>query len=264
MNKYKGQYYEARHQNTTYAANVILSEILGFLPPVYSVVDLGCGVGTWLAAIQDKGIQDVQGIDGPWVNEDLLVIPKENFLKFDLTQPIQLNRCFDLAISLEVAEHLPPDSANIFVTSLTNLSDFVLFSAAIPLQPGRNHLNCQWPDYWANLFRQRGYVVLDVVRRRIWTDNQIPVWYRQNILLFVKSGRVKDLRINPETLLSYPAPLSMIHPDVYLAMTTLKGSRYLLGRALKHWFLRKLVQVNKFLPQVNKINHVEKNQEIDR
>jgi hypothetical protein len=63
-------------------------------------------------------------------------------------------RTFDLAICLEVAEHLPPEAAEGFIDSLTRLAPVVLFSAAITFQVGNQHLNGQWPDYWATLFRR--------------------------------------------------------------------------------------------------------------
>src|SRR5579862_3100091 len=66
-----------------------------------------------------------------------------------LDRPFNLGRSFDLAMSFEVAEHLPPDAAKGFVDSLTRLAPLVLFSAAIPFQGGVGHINEQWPEYWA-------------------------------------------------------------------------------------------------------------------
>ena len=64
----------------------------------------------------------------------------------DLAQPLQIDRRFDLALSLEVAEHLPPECGSEFVQTLTDLSSVILFSAAIPFQGGTDHLNEQWPS----------------------------------------------------------------------------------------------------------------------
>jgi hypothetical protein len=186
MKPYEDNFYKHRHHKTEYAAERILSIVLDVIPKTESAVDLGCGVGTWLSVLRQKGIQDIQGIDGEWVNTDLLEIPDSNFMTGNFSEGIDIDRRFGLAISLEVAEHLPERKSSSFVETLTQLSDFVLFSAAIPYQGGTHHLNEQWPEYWDNLFREKGYVGFDIIRRNIWDDETIPFYYKQNILLFVQ------------------------------------------------------------------------------
>jgi hypothetical protein len=219
MRAYKDTYYRDRNAATRYSAQTILSLVLELFPAIHSVADFGCGVGAWLAVIEEKGIKEIQGVDGKWVNQDLLVIPRGCFMAADLNAPISLPKRFDLAISLEVAEHLPPQYAKGFVDSLVNASDLVLFSAAIPQQGGRNHYNEQWPDYWAAFFRDKGYGVLDVIRQRIWNDERIPYWYRQNILLYVKKGVLtsqQQERLGLADSLG-GVPLPLVHPDLYLS-----------------------------------------------
>jgi SAM-dependent methyltransferase len=150
-----------------------------------NVIDVGCGVGVWLAVFREHGIAEVWGIDGTYVDLSLLKIPPDRFFPCDLTQPFQMDGRFDLVLSLEVAEHLPARSAEIFVDSLTRLGDVIVFSAAVPLQGGTGHVNEQWPEYWVQLFHQRGYMVVDCLRSRIWKNEQVDWWYAQNMLLFV-------------------------------------------------------------------------------
>lgn len=186
--QYTRDFYSTRHERTLYSAETILSLVLGTLSfPVRSAVDVGCGVGSWLAVLHNKGVEDVWGIDGPWVDKGLLKVPQEQFLECDLSKPISHSRRYDLAISLEVAEHLHPDCAAEFVASLTRLSDCVLFSAAMPFQGGRGHLNEQWPSYWAELFDQHNYKPVDCIRRFIWSDDHIPYWYRQKHNAFCRT-----------------------------------------------------------------------------
>ncbi|MBD2526702.1 bifunctional 2-polyprenyl-6-hydroxyphenol methylase/3-demethylubiquinol 3-O-methyltransferase UbiG [Nostoc sp. FACHB-133] len=222
MNVYKDKFYRDRHEKTVYSAQTILSIILDTLPTVMSAVDVGCGVGTWLSVLRNIGIEEIQGIDGSWVNKELLQIPVENFMIHDLNIPINFNKKFDLAISLEVAEHLPEVIAQSFVTSLTKSADFVLFSAAIPYQGGQNHVNERWLEYWNNLFHQCGYIGLDIVRRRIWNDNMIPVWYRQNIILFALEKRIPELKLQYE--IAELTPVSIIHPEIYSIYTSQASS----------------------------------------
>src|SRR4249920_1583207 len=139
MPRYKDKFYGNRDAQTAHAARTILGLTLELLPPVHSAVDVGCGVGTWLSVLRERGVATVRGFDGAWVREDRLTIPRDSFVAADLTQRIPESGKFDLAISVEVAEHLPPASAETFVDSLVGLSDFVVFSAAIPHQGGKHH-----------------------------------------------------------------------------------------------------------------------------
>jgi SAM-dependent methyltransferase len=217
MGAYDASFYADRDARTRYAADRVLSLALDLLPPVRSAVDVGCGVGTWLSVLLERGVPAIQGLDGAWVDPGLLVIPRETFLATDLGGPLPDVGRFDLAISLEVAEHLPRERADGFVASLTGLSDFVLFSAAIPHQGGSHHVNEQWQDYWAQLFARRGYAVLDAIRPRIWSDDRIAFWYRQNVLVYVKKERLGDLRIPQVAPGSSPiGPLRVVHPEQYL------------------------------------------------
>jgi cyclopropane fatty-acyl-phospholipid synthase-like methyltransferase len=216
MKVYSQDFYRNRHENTIHSASTILSILLERIPAVHSAVDIGCGVGTWLSVLQEKGVEDIQGIDGSWVDRDVLAIPRTCFRQMDLRKStIKLPQRYDLAISLEVAEHLPSDRAEEFVSSLTALSDYVLFSAAIPHQGGVNHVNEQWQHYWVELFGAMGYVVHDFIRPRIWTDNRIPYWYRQNILLFSKQQTSKNAQYRPSELDTRSMPLDLVHPDLY-------------------------------------------------
>jgi SAM-dependent methyltransferase len=154
-----------------------------------SVLDVGCGIGTWLKIFQENGIDDYVGIDGNYVDKSLLKIPAEKFVAEDLRRPWSLNRKFDLAISLEVAEHLPESSADTFVKMLVDHADTILFSAAIPHQGGQNHLNEQWPSYWEKKFNAYNFYFHDPIRPKIWDNKNVDWWYRQNIFLIRKNIR---------------------------------------------------------------------------
>jgi hypothetical protein len=210
---YSGDFHSYRHQHTLHAAQQVLNIVLRILPTTKSAVDVGCGVGTWLKALNDMGTENILGVDGPWVRQDQLEIPPGSFMATDLSEDIPGNERFDLAMSFEVAEHLSSARAGSFVDSLTGFSDFVLFSAATPYQGGTGHINEQWPSYWINLFRERDFLALDVVRRKIWRSAEIPAHYRKNILLYVRESRVGDLNLEcgieeyvppEEYLLYYP------------------------------------------------------------
>lgn len=191
-----------------------------------SVVDVGCGLGSWLAVFREHGVQDILGIDGDYVERAQLRIPADRFLAHDLTRPLELGRTFDLAVSVEVAEHLPDASANAFVTSLTRLAPVILFSAAIPFQGGVHHVNLQWPDYWVAMFRERGFVAIDAIRPRVWRNPDVGWWYAQNSLVFAREAELSRYPPLREALArTEPERLALVHPRNYLDNATL-GDHY--------------------------------------
>ncbi len=183
-----------------------------------SVVDVGCGTGLWLAEFKRLGVGDVQGVDlGGQADSDLILSPDE-FVRHDLSQPLALGRRFDLAVCLEVAEHLPASAADRIISEVTALAPAVLFSAAIPHQGGVGHVNEQWPEYWAEKFGQHGYRAVDAIRPLIWSDRRVDFWYAQNVLLFVTLDVLEsNERLRAAAERTTPLALSRVHPRLYLA-----------------------------------------------
>ncbi|MEA2133199.1 MAG: hypothetical protein QOC68_1108, partial [Solirubrobacteraceae bacterium] len=182
------------------------------LVPVRSLVDVGCGWGTWMRAALDLGVTEVAGVDGEWVDPDELEVPAETFRRADLAGPLDLGRRYDLAISLEVAEHLPEAAAPGFVASLVAAAPIVAFSAAIPDQGGRGHVNEQWPAYWAELFARHGYEPVDALRPLLWEDEGVDWWYAQNLVIYASPDaldRLPALGTHPQR---GRKPLALVHP----------------------------------------------------
>ena len=211
---YGQAFFDKQARSSHRSAEVILPVVFGLVDRA-SVVDVGCGVGPWLRAAADLGVEDCLGIDGDWVPADRLAIPADRFRTHDLREPLDLGREFDLAICVEVAEHLPAAAATTLVTTLTRLAPVVLFSAAVPDQGGDGHINEQWPGYWAERFAARGYAAHDCVRLPVWHDDRADWWYRQNVLLYVDRTR------RPATLGEPVAvPPALIHPEMIHAVLT--------------------------------------------
>jgi len=187
------------------AARQILPYIFK-LKPIKSIIDVGCGTGTWLSVAKELGVEEILGVDGVELDQKDLKIPSSNFINTNLTQAFNLNKKFDLLICLEVAEHLPENSAKTLIDTLTSHSDFILFSAAIPEQGGQNHINEQWPEYWLNLFRTQGYFPCNILRDEFWDNKEIEWWYKQNIMIYGTKS----------ILLSLNLPISeKIHPIIH-------------------------------------------------
>ena len=185
-----------------------------------SVIDVGCGTGEWLSVFRENGVEDIWGIDGPYVDQNQLEIPAGRFIPADLEQPFRMERRFDLVVSLEVAEHLSKRSAETFVGSLIELGSVILFSAAIPSQGGENHLNEQWPEYWTELFNSKGFVVVDALRRRVWNNEKVQWWYAQNTLIFVAQEQLRNYPLLSREYEVYDASaLPIVHPKLFLQKT---------------------------------------------
>lgn len=209
------------HQDTGSfeSAGEIVPFVVGLLSPE-SVVDIGCGTGTWLSVLAEQGVTDFLGVDGEWINKGDLLIPEDKFLSHDLTQNLMIEREFDLVISLEVAEHLPEGKAEHLVSLLTNLGPMVLFSAAIPYQGGIKHVNEQWPSYWVELFENKGYQTVDMIRPRFWENNRINYYYAQNTFLFVKESTLASNAKLREIDKKFNLPLNLVHPKKFLSAAT--------------------------------------------
>lgn len=225
------------------ASTEVIVPLVLELFPVRSVIDFGCGHGAWLRVFQRHGVASILGVDGRWIDENQLLIPRDCFVRHDLREPFFVGRRFELAVALEVAEHLPAPSAAAFVRSITLASPAVLFSAAIPGQCGTGHVNEQWPDYWANLFRNFGYVRLDPFRRRLWMDPRVAWYYQQNLFLYVEEGMLRQhARLAHEKSLADQCALTLVHPKSLRPMRSLRAAIALLPRlvwaALKRRLLR--------------------------
>lgn len=187
---YDGIFYDKETKEALTAAQAVVPHLFNIIKPS-SVIDVGCGTGGWLSVLKQFGVERIMGLDGDYVDRSRLLIPEKCFRATDLAKPFPLNEKFDLAVSLEVAEHIAPKQAQNFIESLCLLAPVVLFSAAIPGQGGTHHVNEQWPEYWRQLFASQNYKMFDSIRGLIWQNERVVYYYRQNIFLFIHSDLVK-------------------------------------------------------------------------
>lgn len=204
-----------RHETSFEAAKVVLKLMKQEFPDIDRILDVGCGVGTFLKIAKDMGMSFTQGMDGPWVDNGLLQIPQKDFFTVDLNHLPVFEESFDLVICLEVAEHLAGNNAEALVKFLTDHANIILFSAAVPGQGGKNHINEQWQSYWAEIFSKFAFQPLDLIRPKIWDNSNISYWYKQNTLVYVSDTRMSSK-------FSSNSALDIVHPEMYL--THLKHS----------------------------------------
>jgi SAM-dependent methyltransferase len=190
------------------AAFEVVPILIDLFKPL-SVVDVGCGLGTWLKVFEDHGISDFIGIDGSYIKVETLKIAPLKFIALDLENSFRIQRRFDLVLSLEVAEHLKSTASTEFVQSLCELGEIIIFSAAIKNQGGQFHINEQNPDYWISKFRNNGFELFDVLRPIFWNNKKVDWWYRQNIMVFTRNANIK-IRLND--MLSFHGQC-FVHPE---------------------------------------------------
>jgi SAM-dependent methyltransferase len=181
--RYDSAFFDYIERGSRRSAAHVVGLVARALGPA-SVIDVGCGRGTWISAWIEAGVADCIGVDGDYVDRGSLVIPPDRFVASDLARPFDLARRFDLVESLETAEHIHPSCADIFLGNLVRHGGLVLFSAAVPGQGGETHVNEQPLDHWRRKFLALGYDAYDWLRPRIRDVAEIEPWYRYNALLY--------------------------------------------------------------------------------
>jgi hypothetical protein len=192
QHEYSGDFYSYIDAGSRRSARVVASILLSEIK-IGSLLDIGAGHGAWAAEWLAAGVQNVLAVDGDYVRADQLAVPKKNFRAHDLARPLDLKKRFDLVQTLEVAEHLPCDKADLFVDNLVRHGDVILFSAAVPHQGGEHHVNEQPPEYWRKKFAARGYQPFDYLRPRLAGHGEVMPWYRFNSYIYANEAGEKRL-----------------------------------------------------------------------
>lgn len=217
---YAGHFYENQADGSARSAAVVAPLLTDLLKPK-SVLDVGCGVGTWCEAYAAAGVPLVHGIDGPWVDRGAFRGP--SFAPFDFStaampfKPELPQPKFDMVMTLEFLEHVQQERAQALVDFLTSVSDVIVAGAAIPGQGGKGHVNEQWLEYWCAMFEAKGYHPYDAIRPLIWSEEQVQPWYRQNTIIYFKEKVPDNVQraATQAVTRSLSKPSSKIHPVMF-------------------------------------------------
>jgi cyclopropane fatty-acyl-phospholipid synthase-like methyltransferase len=184
MTHYDQGFYNDQFHGSLKSAEQVVPIVMSMYSPK-TVIDIGCGAGTWAHVFERDFSCDVMGVDGDYVPREMILI--DNYIPHNLENRVEIGKKFDLAVCLEVAEHLTPERSRSFINDLVRLSDRILFSAAIPGQGGTNHINEQPFSFWAGIFAGQGYRADEEIRTTIAGNEEVAWWYRQNIVVFERS-----------------------------------------------------------------------------
>ncbi len=169
---------------------IILGILKNYELQISSLTDYGCGYGSLLKAAENVfKIDQLLGYDAEWIQKDHFLLKSHNFITVDLSNPKLIPRSnADLVTSIEVAEHLPDEAGRVLIKRMTESSNFIIFSAAVPGQRGFGHINLQWQSYWGDIFKRHKFDIYDIFRPILCGNKSMPFWLRQNLFLYVRQG----------------------------------------------------------------------------
>ena len=219
---------------------------LNFKPE--KVIDFGCGNGFIISMLKRCGAS-VIGVEGS--SNALKHVPenvKGDVRIADITRPLNFGK-YDLVISSEVAEHLPANSADVFLDNLTSHTKSVIFfTAAEPGQTGTHHINEQPHEYWIEKFNIRGFVLLEDKTQnmrkyltKLWKQyglrgHHSPRHFTSNLMFFRRASEEDAAMINHQLIVQHIGLILPIYLIRYLIhvrpLAFLNGIRQLPKRTL--------------------------------
>lgn len=149
---YNHRYFKTIEQAEKVQAESLADILIEMYDP-QSVADVGCATGLYLVPFLTRGVVTIGWDSADYAVEQKLVPTVE---KADITETMS-EVTVDLAICLEVLEHIENDLCGGVIQNLVNMSDLIIFSAAQPGQAGTGHINCKPKKHWETLFNIRGY-----------------------------------------------------------------------------------------------------------
>jgi SAM-dependent methyltransferase len=155
------------------------------------LIDLGCGCGVYSHFFKEKGVEVVciDAVQPP----EMHAFPVE-IVQQDMTVLFEnVWGDFDLALCLDVGEHIPEDLSEPFLKNITRFSDRLIMSCAPPGQGGHHHVNEQPKRYWIDKLKRHGFDydkkrtgVLCETFKRVRTE---LMWMWEHISLYERRER---------------------------------------------------------------------------
>jgi hypothetical protein len=191
-NFYSPNYFSSSIFKYDYAA--IVESIISEYNPK-RIIDFGCGTGDLARAFasQEVAVEAIDGYSIPdFSNYNNIRFTKVDLNDFDATNSFlkQFDLKFDLAISIEVAEHLNPAMSMSFIHWLTSSADVIVFSAAVLNQDGDGHINCRSRLDWYSMIKQNSFVIADTLRQHFKFNQRLALWHKLNIVDYIHKDSV--------------------------------------------------------------------------
>jgi hypothetical protein len=178
--------WEQHEANQYHDFSYRLAQYIGqYLPKNKQVIDLGCGLATYLRYLHDIGFTKLLGVEGT----QLTNFEFGNILVHDLSIPIEIDKKGNV-ICLEVGEHIAKEYEDVVIDNICKLcadDGFIIMSWAIPTQDGIGHVNCQHNIYILDKIAKRGFSLLldDTLRVRGVVEDRLN-YFRNTLMIFKK------------------------------------------------------------------------------
>lgn len=190
INPYGKEFFDMVERREGPSARRAAQVIVKFIHPG-SVIDLGCGCGTYLLPFREEGIECL----GLELSKEGLKRCRQRKMpvrRFDIRKDaLKTGEKFELCICFEVAEHLPCRFSDRLVGLVTQLSDLALFTAAPPGQEGTSHVNEQPKEFWIEKFGEKDFVLDEKLTgdiKKQWEEGEVIEWLCRNLMVFRRSG----------------------------------------------------------------------------
>lgn len=149
-----------------------------------SVIDFGCGIGSYLQSAYNKGIK-VKGFEISESAEKYTHGSIQPFIYYmDCTKPIYTGT-YDCALSFETAEHIDPAGTDQFIDNIKRAAGkYILFTAAPPGQEGCGHINMHPREWWVEKFNLPVNETMTKEISEAWAEIGCPAYISSNLIVF--------------------------------------------------------------------------------
>ncbi len=190
---YGEEYFAFVERTTKASAEAVADSIVKDCRPA-SVLDVGCGTGTLLACLRERGLR-VRGVEYAEAALRACRDRRLDVAKVDLAaEPAPDLGTADLAVSMEVGHQLPPSAADRYIDLLCRVADTVVFSSETPGGGDQLPLNEQPHRYWIGKFAARGFTFDEALSRRWradWKARGTAHWFYRNVMVFRRPPRAE-------------------------------------------------------------------------
>jgi SAM-dependent methyltransferase len=179
----------AYHRLAALDAGAVMRAFGRVFPEARRYVDVGAGSGAHAAEAQRLGVDVVAG-EQSRSGRLLARAQRVRTVALDLSRepPMNAPGPFDLAYSIEVAEHVPDGLGERLVRLLLELSATVVFTAAHPGQGGLGHVNERPPGHWIARFEANGGAYdsrrTEELREALVSEGVQAPWLAENAMVF--------------------------------------------------------------------------------
>ena len=190
MSSYSSSFYSSVTTRAHAASEIVTSIVLKNFSPE-SIIDIGAGDGIWLSTMAKKGrARRLTAVDLPGSRFGLLKnleFPVELLTMNFEDHMLQNHKAYDLAICVEVIEHISTDRALLLLDWISQNCRTIIFSGATTGQGGTHHINEQSQSYWLSAMMSRGLVPCDNLRPALLNSRIVPSYYQNNVFFYVNT-----------------------------------------------------------------------------